>query len=288
MTKSPFLCPKPKRRRQPLPSTLLPFAGDPTPAEREALRSICENGDLLMVDGRPWLLAPVTPALLDTLAAFEAEASEVEPDAEDAALGFCGHTWPVVPNDDLPGDRDDAEEDDPAGGNVEDQGEVSIGWSDGAGVGRRVDPACQLYLSHGLPIHDDLEDEHDGSYDEPEWEPDTLPVVMVDQDGRGTLPDGSVIQWQALPGEHPAPVAADGASAMNRRDLLRLAAPAAAAALVAPAAIVTPTRQDLIARVQAAVLDLKASYTDADVTADGDLRQLADGILRILDQVFTA
>ena len=48
------------------------------PPERRALREIVERGDLAMADGQPYLVTPVSPETLDTLAAFEAEAEDRE------------------------------------------------------------------------------------------------------------------------------------------------------------------------------------------------------------------
>lgn len=53
------------------------------PDEQLALRQICRDGDLLLVEGLPFLLVPVTPATLDALAAFEAAAEDLEQDNED-------------------------------------------------------------------------------------------------------------------------------------------------------------------------------------------------------------
>ena len=75
------------------------FLGRLMPAERMALQTIVEHADLIMPDGAPpHLLILATPDLLQTLAAFEA-------DAEDREDDLCDE-----PNGDLEDDRanDDA------------------------------------------------------------------------------------------------------------------------------------------------------------------------------------
>ena len=54
------------------------MTGDLNAPERRALREIVEHGDLTHVDGQAFLIAAVSPATLDTLAAFEAEAEDRE------------------------------------------------------------------------------------------------------------------------------------------------------------------------------------------------------------------
>ena len=53
------------------------------PAERKALRMICETADLVIVDDQLHLIVPALDGLMDTLAAFEAEAEDRENDLED-------------------------------------------------------------------------------------------------------------------------------------------------------------------------------------------------------------
>jgi hypothetical protein len=53
--------------------------------ERRALEEIVENGDILIVDGYAYLLAPVRPETVDILAAFGAEAEDRENDLCDEA-----------------------------------------------------------------------------------------------------------------------------------------------------------------------------------------------------------
>ena len=48
--------------------------------ERKALEEIVENGDILLIDGYAYLLAPVCPETVDILAAFGAEAEDREND----------------------------------------------------------------------------------------------------------------------------------------------------------------------------------------------------------------
>ena len=53
------------------------------PPERLAMAAIAESADLFTVAGRSWLLVPASPWLIDTLAAFGAEAEDGESDVED-------------------------------------------------------------------------------------------------------------------------------------------------------------------------------------------------------------
>ena len=54
------------------------------PEERKAMREIVQAGDLAEVNGKTYLVAPVSPKTIDALAAFEAEGEdrEIEPDNE--------------------------------------------------------------------------------------------------------------------------------------------------------------------------------------------------------------
>ena len=67
------------------------------PPERRALREIVERGDLAMVNGQAYLVAPVSPETIDTLAAFEAEGEdrEDEPveDQGDDGPSMVSTTW---------------------------------------------------------------------------------------------------------------------------------------------------------------------------------------------------
>ncbi len=56
------------------------------PAERRALREIVQAGDLAEVEGKFYLVAPVSAATIDALAAFEAEGEDMELDASDLEL----------------------------------------------------------------------------------------------------------------------------------------------------------------------------------------------------------
>jgi hypothetical protein len=56
------------------------LVGELGPAERRAMREIAERGDLAEVGGRYYLVAPVSPATVDALAAFEAEGDDREND----------------------------------------------------------------------------------------------------------------------------------------------------------------------------------------------------------------
>jgi hypothetical protein len=85
------LCPKPEGvRRTTLPATAEDLGrerllGDLAPDERKALDWIVENADLIQVReaAAPYLLVEAFPWLLDTLAAFDAEAEDRENDLED-------------------------------------------------------------------------------------------------------------------------------------------------------------------------------------------------------------
>ena len=110
-----FLCPKNKAHRARLPllpadvSAQLTRVGS---AERKALEQIAETADLLDVPGaeQPYLLIPASPALLDVLAAFDAEQSDLEPETD------------AGPDDEDDGDDDKAND----SGNID---IVSDGWA---------------------------------------------------------------------------------------------------------------------------------------------------------------
>lgn len=79
---------KPRQRRTAfIPS--VPIAelgwilGPLVPAERRTLGEIVQHGDLLDVDGRAYIVAPVSPEALDVLAAFGSEGEDRELDLED-------------------------------------------------------------------------------------------------------------------------------------------------------------------------------------------------------------
>ena len=86
--RSHMLVPKPRLRRSIIPSiderALSLLASELGPDERKALRHIVETADVLdLGEHGTWLLAPATAALLDTLAAFEADGEDREYDLED-------------------------------------------------------------------------------------------------------------------------------------------------------------------------------------------------------------
>ena len=97
MARRDMLIPKPagKRRTNFLPvlpdTSLRMLMGRLGPPERKAMREICDGGDVLLISGEAWLLAPVSRATLGALAAFEADAEDREleqdnepnPDMED-------------------------------------------------------------------------------------------------------------------------------------------------------------------------------------------------------------
>ena len=59
------------------------LAGSLGPPERRAMREIVLQGDLAEVSGQQYLVAPVSPATIDTPASFEAEGEDCELDASD-------------------------------------------------------------------------------------------------------------------------------------------------------------------------------------------------------------
>src|SRR5258706_2297314 len=83
-----MLLPKPRHRTRFVPvipedAGLARLLGDLAPEERKALAEIVDRSDLLMVDGRPWLLVEATPGLLDRLAAFQDGVHDLQPDLHD-------------------------------------------------------------------------------------------------------------------------------------------------------------------------------------------------------------
>ena len=95
-----MLVPKPReRRRNPVELNYLPWlAGKLGPPERRALREICETGDIVVYKRRTFIVACVSSATLEALAAFEAEGEDREVDYEDDRLDGDGphgegHIW---------------------------------------------------------------------------------------------------------------------------------------------------------------------------------------------------
>ncbi len=69
------------RRNLILSENALPWlTGTLGPPERRALREIAEHGDLTVIEGRSYLVAPVSVSTIDALAAFEAEGEDREDD----------------------------------------------------------------------------------------------------------------------------------------------------------------------------------------------------------------
>ena len=93
---------------------LVHIAGHLGPDERKALRVLCETADLFIIENRAWLLAPVTPELVDTLATFEAEAEDRESDLCDEAQADDEPSLGDPNGRELEGDDSDKEIDDPA------------------------------------------------------------------------------------------------------------------------------------------------------------------------------
>ena len=79
-----MLIPKPREQHAYIPplrdNELSWLAGRLGPADRRALREIAETGDLVTQDGKTYLVARVSSATIDALAAFEAEAEDREND----------------------------------------------------------------------------------------------------------------------------------------------------------------------------------------------------------------
>lgn len=84
ITQRHMLIPKTSPRPEFIPAlpedALSWLAGKLGPAERRALREIAQGGDLAEVNGQSYLVAPVSPAAIDALAAFEAEGEDREND----------------------------------------------------------------------------------------------------------------------------------------------------------------------------------------------------------------
>ncbi len=84
MAKATLLIPKVTPRPEFIPAlpddALSWLAGALGPPERRAMREIAERGDLTVVEGRSYLVAPVSAPTIDALAAFEAEAEDREND----------------------------------------------------------------------------------------------------------------------------------------------------------------------------------------------------------------
>jgi hypothetical protein len=123
-----------------IPPPLAPALEDLlTVTERDALRLIVRDADLIEAEGEAWLLCPLSPALIDALAEFEADLAdlEAEPDLEmdhdaEPSLGSANNmnqdkAWRSTCADiDLEFDGDgvadpDLEDDDPGGGNIDDE-----------------------------------------------------------------------------------------------------------------------------------------------------------------------
>lgn len=81
------LIPKPRVRQTFVPALPDDYLGSIldrlTPKERQAMRWIVENADMLIVGEETYLIAPVPAKVIDTLAAFEADMEDRENDLED-------------------------------------------------------------------------------------------------------------------------------------------------------------------------------------------------------------
>lgn len=80
--------------------------------DRDALRLIVRNGDVLDVEGGLWLLVAMPEELADHLAALDAEADDMEPDNEDCCEAHDDDLRRCCRGNDYgPGDPGDAEDD---------------------------------------------------------------------------------------------------------------------------------------------------------------------------------
>src|SRR4051812_26618831 len=97
--RSPISKPRLDRRDEFLPMHLAGILGEISPTERQALRDIVAEADVFTVAGRVYLLAPISATTVDTLAAFDAEAAELEDDDQDEEDGEREpdtRRWPTV------------------------------------------------------------------------------------------------------------------------------------------------------------------------------------------------
>ncbi len=118
----PNFRPKPPTRKRPRPThtdeELAGFMSALAPAEVKALHWIAENGDLIIVADKAWLLTPAPKSLLEILAAVGADRADLEPDEDrEPAIDDEPHDQEEDYEDSIdfvapidgPGDRDDAE-----------------------------------------------------------------------------------------------------------------------------------------------------------------------------------
>ncbi|MGE0117665.1 MAG: hypothetical protein AB7S71_01405 [Dongiaceae bacterium] len=94
------------------------------PAERRAMAEIADTADLLLIDDRTYIVAQVSPATVDALAAFDAQGEDLEVDNDDKcqAEDDSGSSWRSETEDD--------EDDDPGEDNGDDEhgdGECGFG-----------------------------------------------------------------------------------------------------------------------------------------------------------------
>ena len=74
-----MLIPKPEPKDWPNAREVPPYLLDLiSPAERVALREIAATGDILLHDGKTYIVAAISPMTMDTLSAFEVEADDLE------------------------------------------------------------------------------------------------------------------------------------------------------------------------------------------------------------------
>ena len=52
---------------------------------QEAVAQLLDQADILMVGGAVWMLAPVSPAMVDALAAVGADTEDMEPETTESA-----------------------------------------------------------------------------------------------------------------------------------------------------------------------------------------------------------
>ena len=82
VSKRHMLIPKTGQPSDHLP-TLMDFSEVLCPAERRALREIVETAEVVREDGHTYLVARVSGDTLDSLATFETERADLEPDGSD-------------------------------------------------------------------------------------------------------------------------------------------------------------------------------------------------------------
>lgn len=115
-----LLLPKPAVPEHQNLEHIFSLIGKPSSEERSALRSIVDQADIFEIDGCSFILAPITPEIVDILAAFESEHAElveddfnedhledIEDDNEDCCSAFEDNLKAAI-SDGYPGDPEDS------------------------------------------------------------------------------------------------------------------------------------------------------------------------------------